>query len=570
PEPPPEDTESRHTAWYHEPIDNGARWDEPFLAAYIGKVLVEYGVPFYFTNNPDKPAGMVSINYSLQTMRDLVSSLELGETGYGFVVSTDGTYLTHPVRELVTSSTIFDSVGEQDSALRSGAQQALNGESVMIDGIDPITQDGSWTFFEPLPVTGWALGVVMNKNEFMADPHETLRQQVTIALSGAVFIVLATAVTLRVDQVTNRSLWIVSGVFSLLCIVLIVVVCFLATTLERRVGVQVVEDSAVQSYLEDYTNPAPSETQVSAPPIIIPTGIYVQTVEFPNPTSVSLTGYIWQRYPADLDENIVRGFTLPQVSSSGYMLDEIQRQEQNGSELIVWNFSFNLRQAFNPEWFPFDTRDITVRIAPRDLSQNIIFTPDFDAYDLMNPRLLPGVDPTVNVNNWRLESSSYSYQLDSYNTSFGLTNQAQIGHAPEMAFTLNTQRSFLGPFIAYLLPGIVIALMLFAFLLYEGKPGEPVQIMTALNYTAALFFVIAITHTGLRSSIGAVGITYMENLYILLYVVIIIIAVNTFLLSNRPNIFIVSFRHNLLIKVLYWPLFIGVMLIATLLIFVYS
>ncbi|MBC7810277.1 MAG: hypothetical protein H7175_03980, partial [Burkholderiales bacterium] len=32
PEPPPEDTESRHTAWYHEPIDNGARWDEPFLA----------------------------------------------------------------------------------------------------------------------------------------------------------------------------------------------------------------------------------------------------------------------------------------------------------------------------------------------------------------------------------------------------------------------------------------------------------------------------------------------------------------------------------------------------------
>jgi hypothetical protein len=567
-QPPSDDPNGPQTAWYHNPLENGPMWNEPFLATGAGKVLIEYGAPFYHEVDGERvPAGVVTIDYSLQDMRQLMNSLELGATGYGFVVSSSGTFLTHPVAELVVQSSIFDlATSLQDDNLREGAQRALNGERVMFDGIDQITMHGSWTFFEPLPNTGWALGIVMNKSEFMLHPRRTLREQITIALSAAAFGVFALAVVLRANRGTNRSLWAVSGAFSLLGIALIALICFLATNLERQEGVQVTDYSGVQSYLENYI----SQFETSTPPIIVPTGIFVQAIDFPDPTSVTINGYIWQRYDDSIDENVLRGFTLPQLMSEQYTLNEVERQQQNGAEVIIWYFGVKLRQAFNPVWFPFDTRDIAIRITPQDLSSHIILTPDFDAYDLINPRLLPGVDPAVTVNNWNIESSSFSYQQTNYNTSFGLSNQAEFGDAPELYFTINTQRNFLGPFIAYLLPGIVIALMLFAFLLYEDKPDESEEIVTTLNYTAALFFVIAITHTALRDNIGAVGVTYLEHLYILLYIVIIVVAVNTFLIVKRPNFPVVHYRNNLIVKVLYWPVFVGVLLIVTLLVFVYS
>jgi len=565
--PPGDGPDGPQTQWYHDPLEQGAIWNEPFLATGAGKVLIEYGVPFYRVDDPTTPAGVVTIDYSLQDMRHLMNSLELGATGYGFVLSSSGTFLTHPVQELVVQSSIFDFADSlNDSTLRDSAQQALNGERVMIDGIDQITNHGSWTFFEPLPDTGWALGIVMNKSEFMLNPYQTMREQVTIALVGTAFLVLTLAVILRADRGTKRSIWMVSGAFSLLAVLLIILIWILATSLERREGVQVADFSAVQSYLENYT----SQIETSTSPILIPTGIFVQAVEFPDPTSVTLNGYIWQRYDDSIDPSVIRGISLPQLTGPEYTLNEVERQQQDGAETIIWYFGITLRQGFNPVWFPFDNRDIAIRITPQDLSSHIILTPDFDSYGLINPLLLPGVDPAVSVNNWNIESSSFSYQQSNYNPSFGLANQSEFGHAPELYFTINTQRNFLGPFIAYLLPGIVIALMLFAFLLYEGKPDESEEIVTTLNYTAALFFVIAITHTALRDNIGAVGITYMEHLYILLYIVIIVVAVNTFLIVKRPNMPIVHYRNNLIVKVLYWPAFVGVLLISTLLVFVYG
>ena len=65
---------------------------------------------------------------------------------------------------------------------------------------------------------------------------------------------------------------------------------------------------------------------------------------------------------------------------------------------------------------------------------------------------------------------------------------------------------------------VVAGVMVFGYLLNGNKPDEPEEIVTALSYTAALFFVIAVVHATLRESAAAIGLTYLEYLYLFLYV----------------------------------------------------
>ncbi|MFN2199827.1 MAG: hypothetical protein ACK2UO_01415, partial [Caldilineaceae bacterium] len=96
------------------------------------------------------------------------------------------------------------------------------------------------------------------------------------------------------------------------------------------------------------------------------------------------------------------------------------------------------------------------------------------------------------------------------------------------------------------------------------------EIVTALSYTAALFFVIAVMHATLRESAAAIGLTYLEYLYLFLYVAILLVAANTFLFVRYPNFPFIRYGDNLISKLLYWPTLLIGMLAVTIWIFVVS
>jgi hypothetical protein len=191
------------------------------------------------------------------------------------------------------------------------------------------------------------------------------------------------------------------------------------------------------------------------------------------------------------------------------------------------------------------------------------------AYNLINPSLLPGVDSRVNINNWTIESSQFTYHNDVTKTNLGILARSERNNHPDLTFSISSQRGFVGPFIAYLLPGVVAAGMLFAFLLNDREVGDKEELVYSLNYAAALFFVIAVAHTALRENIAAVGITYLESLYILLYLAIIGVALNTFLIVKRPDSPLLRYRNNLIPKLAYWPLIMSLLLLTTLVVFVW-
>ena len=557
--------EAPQTAWYHIPLQRGATWQPPFRATGAGKILIEYGVPFMLVDDPDEPAGVVTIDFSLDDMRALMAGLELRSTGYGFVFNDTGVFLSHPIEEYVAHTTIFQlSENQESTGLADGANQALTGQSLSISDVDVVTGEESWIFFEPIPVSGWVLGIVLNKAEFLQDSQTTMQELTLIVLSAAISTFFILAILLRYERGTTRSLWMISITISVLCLMVIVAILALSANSRPQTGIAVTGRTATTRYIQDYIN----TNNIETPPYEIPTGIYVQTIDFPDATTVSINGYIWQRYNETLPEDLKEGFRLTRQTGNEYVLEETQRIQDEGDTLIIWYFGMALKQSFNPEQFPFDSRNIRLHMVPDDIQNQIVFTPDLDAYDLINPGLLPGVDAGLTINNWNLETSLFSYAVRDVDTSspaiFSFVNQ------PQLFYTINVRRNFLGPLLAYLLPGLVAAGLMFAFILSDPEVGDQEEIVDTLSFTAAIFFVITVAHTALRDSIAAIGITYLEYLYILLYLVIVLASVNSFLVVRRPDLPFFQFRNNLIPKLLYWPTFAGGMLLATLGVFVFS
>lgn len=566
---PQQSPDDPNTSWYLNPLENGPTWNEPFFAAGAQKVLVEYGVPFYRVNpetGESEAAGVVTIDYSLADTQQLIARLDLGATGYGMLISSEGTFLASPVTRQIARQTIFDVAAETDTpALSDIGRRALDGEAFNTTFTDPITEHEAWAFAEPITSTNWALIIVLNQSEFLPAATQTLQDQVTLMLLAAATLYVAFLLLMRVHGGSMRSLWTASIGAGVVCAALIGAVWMLTINVRDVEGTPITSQTTADRYLAG----ARRNVETSAPLVEIPTGIIIESIIFPDAISATVNGYVWQRFPLDVPDNIARGVQFPRHNGPELMLDEVERIEQDGEEVIVWYFGVTLAQDYDPTRFPFDLRDITIELAPADLSGDVLLVPDFTGYGLTNPSILPGVDPAVAINNWTLESSYFSYREGTSITTFGITNRVNRVDKPDLFFSISTARQFVGPFLSYLLPAVVVMMMMFAHLITGREPGDEHEIIETLNYSAALFFVIAVLHASLREAIAAVDLTYFEYFFILLYVAIVSVSTNVFMIAKRPNLFIVRYGDNIIPRLLYWPLFAGTLLFITLLIFVY-
>lgn len=551
------------TEWYTRPLAEGARWTEPFLAAGAGEVLIEYGVPFYDPADPTRPAGVVAVDYTLEGMGRLVDGLDLGSTGYGVVVSEAETFLAHPVASQVMQKA-FREAGYEE--MRDAAQRALAGETVQLDEVDPQTGEDVWLLFTPIESTSWALGVVLPKSEFLPNQQDALQRLVWIVLTAGALVIVGTALLVRAETGTPEPLWRTSLVTSAVFLAIILTVLVLAHSTRLTYGVPIRSVSELGTYADNIH--ARFALADQPPPVQIPTGILLQAMRFPDATSVVVSGYVWQRIPNALSGTITPGVTFPQRIDEPYMIEAVSSEQQADATVYVWEISVALRQTFDPEEYPLDSNDIRIRLAPAEVARPVLLVPDLESYERAAPGALPGLDSNIFVNNWAIERSFFSFEEINYKTTLGFAERPAAG-VPELTFNIRAERLFIGPFITFVLPAVVTSLLIYAFLINGAKPDEPEEIVSALNYSAALFFVIAVIHTALRETSAAIGLTYLEYFYLLLYLMLLGVAANTFLVVKTPDNPLVRFGNNLIAKTTFWPTVLGAMMLVTLGMFVF-
>jgi len=564
--PPSDDPDAPKTAWYYNTVRSGPNWSDPFLATGAGKVLIEYARPFAHRDGRNAPAGVVTSDLSLQEVRNLLARLDLGAQGYGLVIGRNGVFLDYPDRTRVARSSMFDADSGFDPEVQDAARRALAGATLELDHRDTLTGRDTRLFFAPLPTSGSALALVVDEAEFQLPAGQILRDVTTIALAaaGALILGLALFSVARPDPFTGA--WFITLAFTATCLALIALIWQLDSRLTRETADALTSQAAVERVLERYRRELDPEDQ----PFVVPTGVQLTAVQFPDAASVTVGGFVWQFYSNSIPEEVSRGFNFGQEIGELMPVEEVARAPRGDGEVIVWRINTTVQQSWNPVKFPFDERSIRVRLLPAEVERNVVLTPDLESYVLLRPGALPGVDQGVQITNWRFERSYFSLIPSDGNATLGLMARAERAAPPVLQFSLVARRNVVGPFIAYVLPGMVTLGLVFAFLLSDRQLTDTQDLVSALSYTAALFFVIALVHTTLRDSVAAVGITYLEHLYLLLYIVILLVTVIAFLIVHVPGMIFVSYQRNFLPKLLFWPLCTGALLLSTLVIFVYG
>jgi len=553
-------------AWFLN-AQQQANWSDPFLATTLQAFVVQYAVPLIEPDlgGRDQVVGVVFASIAVDELNQTLRTLRVGSSGYGFILSRDGRYLAHPIPELyarnVTAVTQARSRG--DLARAAALQRVVRGDTELISFRETRTGRGSFLLGRPIAKTGWTLGFDLHENEMLGDVRLRYRLMVLGVTSLAFLLIALTALLLHVERENVVSWWRLVGVSAL--VIAAGIAAILALHLNRlntdpHGKVQILDSTSQRLYQRAVSDRISAVTQAPLP--IIPTGVYIQSLEFNSANNVTIGGYVWQRYDSSLPKDFVRGVIFPDATNTS--LSEAYRASTPGGELIGYNFKATLRQPFNYKRYPFDRQDIELRIWPKSFQQAILLTPDLDTLAETDPASLPGLDGSLVLGGWTAKKSFYDYQQNDYQSTLGLPPEVGPGTTPELAFNILLQRSWGGPFLSNLFPLAMIAWMLFANMMNVTSKEKPWGVFGAI---ASLFFTIALAHSKTRDTFSAPEVLYLEYYYLLMYLMVAIVMINSFLITRNTQWKLLTYAENEIPRILYWPLLMLLLLGVTVIVF---
>ncbi len=562
------------TKWYQAAITSAGGWSEPTTEAAQGPV-VEFAAPFTdpSSNTPTETAGVIHATMSLSEIDELIRSLDLGDVGYGFLVSQGGFAISHPFAQ-----EFGDDAPKPEPSLPGVPQPAGslqrareifdsikgNAAGTVANVVDPVTNEPSLVLSEPVPSTGWNIGIVFFNQQ--AENSRLFRRQkmaITAAVLVTAMLMLWSAI-LRRFQGGTVLLWVGVGAS---CAVLVVAIGQLwshgfGAPAPPRDGQTVFANAgSVRKFVLDTTRT--SLQRKGTLPNYVATGVLLETFEITGPNNIDVSGYVWQRYPNNIPTSIARGFLLPEASKVS--TEEAYRRKDADAETIGWYVKATIRQSFDYSKYPLDQQDFRFRIRHQDLDKGVILIPDLDSYQIIHPLARLGLERDLTLPGWVVARTQFSNLAGNRNTSFGIGDTAG-GMANELAFNVIINRRILEPVFSSVLPIAVSGFMVFLLLLVVSPHtrGNVVQILAAYS---GLFFILILSELDLRRRMSSSSILYIEYFYFVLYFAILCVALTTLTNLYTGNFPRVEQREHLGPKLFYWPAILTAIAVITFAVF---
>jgi sigma-B regulation protein RsbU (phosphoserine phosphatase) len=188
--------------WYQFPQQlNRAVWTEPYYDTGGGnELMATFSAPFYKMLNGEKTfQGVVGADVTLDGLKKIVSSTRVYRSGYAFLISRNGVFVTNPDSSLVMTSSIFSIAEALHSGLlrRVGQKMIAGGEGFVALPKGVLYSGRSWLYYAPIPSVGWSIGIVTPEGELLGDVLRFSRMVILIGLSGVLFMALIVMVIAR-------------------------------------------------------------------------------------------------------------------------------------------------------------------------------------------------------------------------------------------------------------------------------------------------------------------------------------------------------------------------------------
>lgn len=336
---------------------------------------------------------------------------------------------------------------------------------------------------------------------------------------------------------------------------------------EEREHVTILDQSHLEKFLSDQKETIDGVGVME--PEIISTGVFINSLEFETSNNIAVTGYVWQKFIKGMDDGLTKGVIFPDsISEQNTLLSEPYKQklEVDREELEVyrWHFKTILRETYDYSKYPFDKNNIWVRLWSADFDGKVFPIPDLSSYPFISPYALPGLEKDLILPGWKVEKSFFDFKFESYNTDLGIKGKKVNVKSPELNFNITVKRKFVGPFVSNVIPLMVVAGLVFGLLMlaqkeYVKKGEIEFDAQNILSSCAALIFVVILAQIDLRGDFPSGGFFYLEYFYFVMYLMILLVALNATLFTWGVRNF---FSHHF--RLLYWPVLLGSLWVITL------
>ncbi|MGE8361205.1 methyl-accepting chemotaxis protein [Pseudomonas sp.] len=178
----PEGYDARTRPWYTGAMSaGGTMLTEPYVDAATSELIITIATPAQST-------GVVGGDLSLQTLVDIINSLDFDGIGYAFLVSADGKILVHPDKDLVMKS-LKDVLPENTPRIGSGFSEVqANGETRILT-FAPVAG---------LPSVKWYVGLSVDKTKAYSMLNEFRTSAIIATVIAVVLIILLLSMLIRV------------------------------------------------------------------------------------------------------------------------------------------------------------------------------------------------------------------------------------------------------------------------------------------------------------------------------------------------------------------------------------
>jgi hypothetical protein len=249
----------------------------------------------------------------------------------------------------------------------------------------------------------------------------------------------------------------------------------------------------------------------------------------------------------------------------GLVSEIISEVETDDHILVTWKFRVTLEQDFSYQQYPFEQNEISLVVLYPDLSKHILLVPDLASYDILDPSVRPGLNQSLTVPSSRAVASFFSFKTIDYQTTFGI--DAAVQSHPALKFSIVEKRVFLSPFIANIIPVLIVAFIMFIVLYISSTRGNERSGLTTMNIvqsSAGLLFILVLAHVNERNRIETPDIAYIEWFYFSMYVFITLQLLALAMMIEGRQWRIFTYRDNLALKLAFWPLILTTWLAITL------
>lgn len=170
--------------WYTMVADTDKKvvFSNPYYDETSDVTMVTTSSPFY--NGQNKLLGVTTADINLTQIQTEISEIKIEESGYAFLIDTEGTYIATPQSDKVMQIKVMD---DPNASLASLGNQIVTNTSGSVDFKE--NKDEQILYFKKIPSTNWTLGLVVPYKELYASLSSLMVKQFLISFIGIVLII---------------------------------------------------------------------------------------------------------------------------------------------------------------------------------------------------------------------------------------------------------------------------------------------------------------------------------------------------------------------------------------------